>query len=519
LADLIIKENTLFTSPLWGFGIGIVYDCDLFDLNKTNFNLFKDYFLENDYILIRNWKDKNIFSTNKKRNNDFDSFLETLKINGIKYILEYSNTFDKDDKRDIPSFKLRNGEKISYRNKYFIDFFNEKGRLYIQDNYKNIYLLNASGLYFEPFVESNFSEITSDPEIYNNIIVKNEKKYSILKENIGEGLFYINNEIKKTLSSIPADFCFFSNTFHENLNMQIFLKNQTSDPLFLKTIEPLILKVKNNIGFILTKEIIKNIKINKFIKLLFPMLFSKIFFLENNVLLHFKKNKILNSIYSKFKNLRNSLKMFIDYVPQNSTFYSTLMINNSIKGCLINENLYFGFISKILFEKIIYLPESNWYCINSGKITFGNTHFSYRGEESHILLFQKENSIIPFIPEYQNPDFPQHINFSIYLNDNFSFEIIERIKFKNKYQNISHKIDVIKKENSFQINYMSQEKDNTGRIFTFHFITQNKIIKIKNNEKTIIFPDTKKDCIEFDLINKTNNLSLEILFEITSERS
>ena len=174
-------------------------------------------------------------------------------------------------------------------------------------------------------------------------------------------------------------------------------------------------------------------------------------------------------------------------------------------------NFYVGFLKNIMVEKIFFLPKDRWYCIDSNKILDGNDNtFSYRGNNKFVILFQKENSIVPFYDSTQKNIFQNRIKFYIFVTNDFKINFSENFFLKNNSCEINHNFKILYKENFIKINYISEEKVNLNRFFVFHIVIEDSIKEVTISNKKVFFQKKTHNFIELTVFNKNNDISIEI---------
>ena len=469
-------------------GIALSIDCNY----EKNIDFYKfNEVLKNNisYLILENF--------NNQDNNE-SLFLKS-KINNLHLIANYDNSIKIDD---IPVVKYRNGDLYSDNKHYFIDFLSKEGDEKLKDIYNSFLENNFCGIDLDPIIIKN-----THYNAINNLVVRENSIFITYMSNIKKILQKLNNIVENYRKKL----IFLTNILTKSLYNFIYIEEIDKNIYtILNNFEQYILQYYNNIGFKIKKRTFLNPKT------FFVLIFCKFFIIDYKIVDFLEKNKNLKNIFAEFLDLRHNLKLFRDNLFYNFEEYgiipfSLFKINNKIKGFFLATNFYVGFLKNIMVEKIFFLPKDRWYCIDSNKILDGNDNtFSYRGNNKFVILFQKENSIVPFYDSTQKNIFQNRIKFYIFVTNDFKINFSENFFLKNNSCEINHNFKILYKENFIKINYISEEKVNLNRFFVFHIVIEDSIKEVTISNKKVFFQKKTHNFIELTVFNKNNDISIEI---------
>ncbi len=522
LNDFYISINSNYKLlPVWINNPGFIINTNELINNDIKFAEIKSELKNNEiFIILKNWI---IFSDRyrNKKNFDLNHFLDKLKFNDIRCILQYSNAISKGDNSNLSLLKMRNGKLFEGNNSVFIDYFNKNGEEELINFIKEILNANSSGIYFNP---TYF--FFPDEDTLDKIITKSEHEILLYSKNVKKGLIKINNCIKKIKAVIEKNnIVFVSNVLSDSINNANYIREVTNN---LETeiiiFEDLYKQGFTNFGLYIN---LKKLNLNKkdLIRIFILIFITPIFLFDLDLIDDIKKNitlkenlidiiKIRLSVSSLFDNI------LIDFKNNGILPIKSVNIEDRIRGIFIGEYLYLGLLNDGIFGSSLYLPEGKWFSLPDNLIINGGSNFIYKGKNKFYCLLQKENSIIinNFSSERNQFLKNKKVKFIIYLNDDsllkkkISNRIMERVLLEKKEVEVFHDFEIKKANNKIIMVYNSKNNENLERYIYFVFIiSEMKVEKITCNNKKIIF-NSKENAIEFNCINKENKLNFEIYF-------
>jgi hypothetical protein len=416
LRNLFIKNEMIFISE----------DMKFYFKRKSIKNL-----LNKKYIIIV--KDNNIFNinfnchfhiiTNKNKYNYPNKNIITI---GDKY-------FNKETYYDIclPISKILNHNKIKLSNIYFPWVLKNNKNIYknllidpflflLNHNYINNININK---YKNKIIDNEFNTNISLKNFLNNNIIKNDNLYKLFN-------FYLINYIKtinssNVLQKIFIKICYYNN---ENFSYNNF-KLSYDFSYIIKNIDKYILNNKLIvIDLILNYN--NNLNKNKLIKCFYDKFINKNGFKKIQLLKRFFKNKDFILYKPKINNYINTYKSII--LVENDNIYDIYnLINNKIYIHIITNN-----------KKYNYPEFKNIFNINYNEFLIKNRYYI---NNYHFIIKKKQ--------EFKNII----LNF---LNCS-CFNI-------NNINNINYKFLYIKKNKTFDINYIKLNKKSNIIVISYY---------------------------------------------------
>lgn len=476
--------------------IGFIYT---FKSENFFFSDLKVFFEHEDITVLIKEIDLSLIKNNKKLRNAFEALILKLKFNNFLYIFEFDNSVDIFDSNNLMLIKKRDGEVASYKNRTYINIFNEIGRQNLIEMYEKLFHFNPIGFLLKR-VNAVF-----DNETLDKAICKQESIIIPYNKNVKEEI-KILNQIINIIKNKYKNIMFFSPLFSKWFNTTKFYfrpKHLTEKDLII-FIQDLFWQGYYDF-VILLEEDFCNPKDH-----MISILLSNSVFFDWGVIKKISNNAELFFIFKKLLKLRRSLKCYIEnflneYVTDGNIPIKVDIEDNVLKGIFFGEALYISILQDRIFDPFYYIPIGNWLDIEENEILKGNCTYINRRQKLKYRLLLKENSVVLF---YKNC-LRNEVIFYIYLNDSIEKNIEERVIDNDKVISVSHKIDSSIGKN--MINIVYKQTPLIDRLIYFVIIAPmvSEVKEIFILGKKVLFTK-KENLIEFNCKIEKENTNIKI---------
>lgn len=455
LSDIFINSSYTIRNKT-----GLIFDCKSY--KEVNFALLKNI-IDFNCIILKNYE-KII---------DPDSFFEILRINEIKPIYEYNL---ENNNNSNCTLKYRDNSDHTYQNMQFIDYFSTQGRKDLKDSINLLFDKDILGIDIER-ITYNFLDI----EGLDKAVIRFDKEIHPYKDYIKKGTKIINDigiELENAQKS------YYSPLVNKLMTKFIFKKRiNAHGEDFFHDLFDFFLQGYNNISLFIDKKLCTSIY-------LIAILFSESFFISYEILNKISKNKNLINKINNILDLKSSLYLY--YHNMEGILLRGFLKENKIKGIFIGESLYLGFIENFLFQRFFSLPEGSFFSIDNRRVISGNTFYLFNKSKNDFLMFQKENSVVPF---YR----PAEITFNIFVRNDLKISI--------KSDETDYNFNITFTKNRVEIVLTSEKR--TDKKININFVNNNLKTDTVISEMEKIYFEDNDDLTSFSFI-MNNSLRKEI---------